>query len=84
MRRSRVQGLIKLGPISEIVSCYVASRNHTKFHALILKVNNFKRWQLDYNALYIFNLVSNGMKELMRFKTKDYPKFFCFVFVFLR
>ena len=71
MCRTRVQGLslTKLGSISEIVSCYVASRNHAKFHAFILKVNNFKRWQPDYNALYIFNLVSNGMKGLMRFKT---------------
>ena len=39
MRRSRVQGLIKLGSISEIV-CYVARSNHAKFHAFITKVNN--------------------------------------------
>ena len=39
MRRSPVQGLIKLGSISEIV-CYVARSNHAKFHAFITKVNN--------------------------------------------
>ena len=39
MRRSRVQGLTKLGSISEIV-CYVASSNYAKFRAFITKVNN--------------------------------------------
>ena len=39
MRRSRVQGLNKVGSISEIV-CYEASSNHAKFHAFITKVNN--------------------------------------------
>ena len=78
MRRPRVQGSTKLGSISEIVG-YVASSNHAKFHAFLLKLNNFERWPPDYNALYMFNLVSNGMKALMRLKTEDYSKFFfCF------
>ena len=78
MRRSRVQGSTKLGSISEIVG-YVVSSNHAKFHAFLLKLNNFERWPPDYNALYMFNLVSNGMKAMMRLKTEDYSKFsFCF------
>ena len=80
MRRSPVQGLIKLGSISEIV-CYVARSNHAKFHAFITKVNDsaiFWTLAAGLKGLFIRVCIALGIAGILEI-SHFFPTFSYFV-----